>query len=337
MSGLVDQVKGGKQRSAPAEEQLDLQRMAVAHYANTDHDTAAGRLIQGQVDHTLMIGKRVHASKEELAEMEKMFVETDVLSDSTLFQLSTCPVCQRSVSHGEFGVDHIMYYLEGDEEKVPRKIRSLPRIWCTPCAKHRAKHQKKPYLKSREDTSFKDEWAAFVAEIRKEQGQTVDGDPATPPPAEPANEPTRKLWAWLAKTLVGKSPTKEGKMNFAVVGVEPLPGSDLDLENKSFSILLKVSYDATTKLVSGETVDAFGTSVVKLALAGPDADVDYAVHSSGSCKLKSIPDAEVLERCQLKTDLIGKVWVKKGVNKLLYSKLADLKPHALRLMASGSS
>ena len=51
MAALVDQVKGKRQQLAPSAESLDLRAMAAAQYANTDHDTDYGRLIQGQVDH----------------------------------------------------------------------------------------------------------------------------------------------------------------------------------------------------------------------------------------------------------------------------------------------
>ena len=40
-------------------------------------------------------------------------------------------------------LDHIMFYLEGDEERETRKVRSTPRIWCGPCAKAHAKRNKK--------------------------------------------------------------------------------------------------------------------------------------------------------------------------------------------------
>jgi len=78
----------------------------------------------------LLVGHRVKSSDEELKKLAGEFGQSD---GDVVRHLGTCPVCQRSVTHGEFGVDHIMYYLEGDEEKAPRKVRSLPRLWCTPC------------------------------------------------------------------------------------------------------------------------------------------------------------------------------------------------------------
>ena len=46
---------------------------AAAQYSGTDHDSAAGRLVQGQVDHTLMIGHRVAAAEGDFAEMAARF------------------------------------------------------------------------------------------------------------------------------------------------------------------------------------------------------------------------------------------------------------------------
>ena len=132
----------------------------AAHYLQTDHDTESGRLIQGQVDHTLLVGHRVRTSTEELEKLRAEF-GTDQL------QLEKCPVCQRTVTHGEFGVDHIMFYLEGDEERETRKVRSTPRIWCGPCAKAHAKRNKKPYLRSRNEETLREAWQGFVSKYAR--------------------------------------------------------------------------------------------------------------------------------------------------------------------------
>ena len=75
MAALVDQVKGKRQQLAPSAESLDLRAMAAAQYANTDHDTDYGRLIQGQVDHTLFPGRRVRTTAAELETMAADFRE----------------------------------------------------------------------------------------------------------------------------------------------------------------------------------------------------------------------------------------------------------------------
>jgi hypothetical protein len=92
--------KGARQQELIDDQQLELRTQMAAHYLQTDHDTDGGRLIQGQVDHTLLVGHRVRTSTEELEKLRLEF-GTDQL------QLEKCPVCQRSVTHGEFGVDHV--------------------------------------------------------------------------------------------------------------------------------------------------------------------------------------------------------------------------------------
>merc|ERR1711977_581647 len=114
---------------------------------------------------------------------------------------------------GEFGVDHIMFYLEGDEERETRKVRSTPRIWCGPCAKAHAKRNKKPYLRSRTEES---------------------------------------LWAWLSKVLVAKDFVEVAKARFRVSNVQCR--GDVDLENRCFAVDMTVTYECSTKLVTGEEV-----------------------------------------------------------------------------------
>ena len=124
----------------------------------------AGLLIQGQVDHTLLVGHRVRTSTDELEKLRAEF-GTDQL------QLEKCPVCQRTVpsqyARMEFGVDHIMFYLEGDEERETRKVRSTPRIWCGPCAKAHAKRNKKPYLRLSDGGITKGARQGFVSKVRE--------------------------------------------------------------------------------------------------------------------------------------------------------------------------
>ncbi|KAH8075565.1 hypothetical protein JL721_1579 [Aureococcus anophagefferens] len=167
----------------------------------------------------------------------------------------------REVTHGDFGVDHIFYYLEGDEDKKPVKVRSIPRIWRGPCAERRAKQMRKPRVKSRTEKALADEWTSFVNDVNREQGHAVVEEEAA---ATPANAATASLWAWLAEALVGAAGA-EGKVSFEVTRVDPLPGSDVDARRGAFAVRLRVSYRATTALVTGEPVDAAGSSVVDLA------------------------------------------------------------------------
>ena len=61
--------KGARQQSLVDEQALELRTQMAAHYLQTDHDTDGGRLIQGQVDHTLLVGHRVRTSTEELEKL----------------------------------------------------------------------------------------------------------------------------------------------------------------------------------------------------------------------------------------------------------------------------
>ena len=63
--------KGTKQQSLVDDQQLELRTQMAAHYLQTDHDTDGGRLIQGQVDHTLLVGHRVRTSTEELEKLRE--------------------------------------------------------------------------------------------------------------------------------------------------------------------------------------------------------------------------------------------------------------------------
>ena len=127
--------------------------------------------MQGQVDHTLMIGHRVAAAESDFAEMAARFRDEGFGAEHAtgLEQLAKCPACSRALTHGDFGVDHIMYYLDGDDEKKPAKVRSIPRIWCTPCAQRRAKHMRRPYVKSRQVAAWRDEREDFVASVERDQ------------------------------------------------------------------------------------------------------------------------------------------------------------------------
>jgi hypothetical protein len=270
-------------RAFPAES-LDLRAMAAAQYANTDHDTDYGRLIQGQVDHTLFPGRRVRTTAADLETMAADFRENfGGVAETTRFLLGTCPACQRDVTHGDFGVDHIFYYLEGDEDKKPVKVRSIPRIWRGPCAEKRAKQMRKPRVKSRTEKALADEWTSFVNDVNREQGHAVVEEEEAA--ATPANAATASLWAWLAEALVGAAGA-EGKVSFEVTRVDPLAGSDVDARRGAFAVRLRVSYRATTALVTGEPVDAAGSSVVSLSLEPGGAAVAMATEPGGAVRAR---------------------------------------------------
>ena len=108
--------KGHRQAAAATDENVDLRTAAAAHYLSTDHETEAGRLVQGQVDHALLVGHRVRSSPEEILALEREFAN----EAAGACQLGVCPACQRGVSHGEFGVDHIAYVRRADASLMNR-------------------------------------------------------------------------------------------------------------------------------------------------------------------------------------------------------------------------
>ena len=152
------------------EEQLvETYRAAAARYSGTDHDSAAGRLVQGQVDHTLMIGHRVAAAEGDFAEMAARFRAEGFGAEHAtgLEQLDKCPACSRALTHGDFGVDHIMYYLDGDDEKKPAgsadpahlvHARSAARSTCGGRTSRAARV-----------AAWRDEWEDFVRSVERDQ------------------------------------------------------------------------------------------------------------------------------------------------------------------------
>ena len=310
--------KGARQQALINDQQVELHKAAAAHYLRTDHDG----LVQGQVDHTLLVGHRVRTSPEEL-EALKLEFGTEQL------QLEKCPVCQRAVSHGEFGVDHIMFYAAGDGDKKTRKVRSTPRIWCSPCAKAHAKRHRKPYLRSRAEESLRDAWRGFVVKVRADQGQDVEGAPAR---AAPGNEATAKLWAWLGKVLVSKDFCVFAKARFRVTDV--VCSGDVDLEKRSFEVLMHITYKAFTTLVTGEEIACAGASVVGVRFC--DDTVTTAI-KAGSARLGGAVDATLTDRALQKTDLVGKIWTKKAAPKLVVGRLGDLRAKARKLVGGSSA
>ena len=74
--------------------------------------------------------------------------------------------------------------------------------------------------------------------VREDQGQTIDGEAKR---AEPANEPTRKLWAWLSQVLVSEPASGTARDGFSV-GFRP--------------ILLKITSKAVDDVTSRRTLRA---------------------------------------------------------------------------------
>ena len=81
-------------------------------------------------------------------------------------------------------------------------------MWCVTCAKKRAKALKKPYLKSRATTSWKDEWVKFAKEITEEQQKELasEEENSSNTRLEPNNAETGKAWGYIENLIV---PTKD--------------------------------------------------------------------------------------------------------------------------------
>ena len=85
---------------------------------------------------------------------------------------------------------------------------------------------------------MREAWQGFVSKVREGQGQDVDGEELV---AEPGNEQTAKLWAWLSKVLIAKDFVEVAKARFRVMEVRC--SGDVDLENRCFAVDMTVTYE----------------------------------------------------------------------------------------------
>ncbi|KAJ1455550.1 hypothetical protein M885DRAFT_565119 [Pelagophyceae sp. CCMP2097] len=289
--------------------------LAQAAAAYRGDAAAAGQLVQGQVDHALVPGKRVSADADDFAFLDGLFNNGAAEKG---FNLDRCPVCARPVSHGDFGVDHVVYYAEGDAAKTAVRVQSVPRIWCTPCAKQRSKAKKRPYATARETTSFCAEWAAYAA--------AVGGKVPPKRAAKARSAETAALWAWVRKALVGQTHV-DGKFSFFVSNVD-CAGEAAGTALRT-ALRVTVAYDVSTTLLGGEAVAASGSCAV-------DADIFDAgrrIAEPGSCIFTGSPPQELQDQMLKKTDLASKVWLKKVVPILIWSPLEGLADAAKRIAA----
>ena len=301
------------------ENKLGVLQAAAAAYTNTSTTINGTRLIQGQVDHTVQLGKRVVAHPEDMLEMKNTFKE---LGNGDVFQLDKCVVCARTVTHGDLGIDHILYYYEGDENRNTAKVRSIPRMWCVTCSKKRAKFLKKPYIKSRETSSWKEEFVKFANEVQEnvsEQGSEESED------ATPKNEKTEKAWAWIENALCNPSDQLVfEKGNYTIRLISCKPTGHCEMATGSFSFNIKVTYECKTALRDGTSVLGIGASIIRKSCTnGSNSD---AVLQLGSCELNtgnSSHDPEVTEMMLKKFEVMSKLYNKK-VSPLVLERLKGL-------------
>lgn len=149
-------------------------------------------LIQGDVDHTVQLGCRVRTTPEDLETLRADFA---ALEADGAAQFDHCVLCNRAVTTGDFGLDHFMFFKEGDEQRLCALVRTVPRIWCTPCAVGRAKQLRKPRLKSRKEHGFLAQWREVADKINEDR----EASNANPEPE--LDESVKAAWAPLLAPL----------------------------------------------------------------------------------------------------------------------------------------
>jgi|EP00505_MAST-04D_sp_SCG-Rhode-Island_P000032 hypothetical protein len=313
-----------------------LFQAAAAAYSGTTltgegaFEGAQTNLIQGQVDHTVQLGSRVFATPEDMKEMIEQF---DLTAKGQVCQLDKCVVCARTVTHGDLGIDHILYYFEGDENRRTARVRSIPRIWCEPCARKRAKIMKKPYVKSKEQKSWKDAWMNFANEIKAPETENKEesASKAAPVDARPPaiNAHTSKVWKWIESKIAGKDDPvtfSSGKNTFRVTKCKARGYVDDSIE--SYRLKMLISFEARTTLRSGMEVLSRGKTTLEKSWNGNEEMGEItSLVNLGACVLVddgNSMDPELSEMCLQKCDLMTKIYNKKVVP-LIFARVANLK------------
>ena len=288
-------------------------------------------LVVGHVDHTLQPGQRVQA---EPSDFEKMRQE---LGENEQCQFDRCVMCSQELSQGEFGLDHVMYYRVGDESRKCAKVRTLPRIWCTPCAIDHAKRMGKPRAKSRDVKNFLEMFATVGKELADDAERANDKagyDPiatmltnttfntadSAPPPAEEtclsaSNPVTQRAWQ-LAASAVGQLEVSAGKVKIAL---DPKPRGvkmqgTIDPHNPDMScseLKTLLQWTGTTK-VDNEELRSTGRSTILINGAG-----ELISETCHSCEPILQPNAAAEESDFARCELVKKVWKKKGVPEVI--------------------
>ena len=196
-------------------------------------------------------------------------------------------------------------------------------MWCVTCAKKRAKFLKKPYLKSREITSWKEEFLNFAKEVQEEAREQT---PEEVEPAEPKNAETELAWTFIENALCNESdPMVFEKNNYKFQIVSCKPSGAYEPESGSFEFYITVTYESKTALRNGADVLAIGTSILrKSCVDGKDSDV---VVKGGSCELNTGDasyEPEVTEMMLKKCEVMSKLYNKKVVP-LIWNRLKGLK------------
>jgi hypothetical protein len=202
-------------------------------------------------------------------------------------------------------------------------------MWCVTCAKKRAKALKKPYLKSRAITSWKDEWVKFAKEITEEQQKELaaEEENSSNTRLEPNNAETGKAWRYIENAIVPIKDKEDENVNMAVneVSIDAISfkkGKVLievvdctvqgDLkQDKSYDFSISITYKASTSLPSGALVEGKGQSIVQMK----DGETTCVVKEYGACVLnpgdESTLTPEMTEQMLGKCEVLAKFYKKK--------------------------
>ena len=188
---------------------------------------------------------------------------------------------------------------------------------------------KKPYLKSRATTSWKDEWVKFAKEITEEQQKdlTAEEENSSNTRLEPSNTETGKAWRYIENLI---APTKDkrdengnkasneanidaiyfkkGKVLIEVV--DCTVQGDLK-QDKSYDFSIFITYKASSSLPSGALVEGQGKSVVQMK----GGETPCVVKEYGACVLNSGDEStltpEMTEQMLGKCEVLAKFYKKK--------------------------
>lgn len=256
-------------------------------------------------DHSVELGCRVKVNDTELAELHEMFGE---VNDS---RFTRCVVCNRTLTGGDFGLDHTFFCHKGDPERRVIKVRTIPRIWCVDCAKGRAKQQGKPYATRKGNNSFLAKWKAVAADLQAATEQaakaTADAEAAERASEEEASAAMAAFLAradvvaggaWLNAALVdADAPLEFAKPKRTLVvgltGVDVLGGETAVAEGADASpdaplicLALRFRWTGTCELKSavGGVVGVSGEAIGQLRFDGEGADAPFDWVAGGATR-----------------------------------------------------
>lgn len=108
-------------------------------------------------EHNCMLGQRCKIDGDaDTSLLAKSFNTISV--DTGDERADACANCNRVVTEGDFALQHVFYKLYGVEGTKPTSIRTVPRLWCYPCANENAKARATKRLVSKKVVSVCERW-----------------------------------------------------------------------------------------------------------------------------------------------------------------------------------